>query len=215
MGKVEKKIRPRLTNIGNCELGRVKGQKQVCGVELKRKNIIASPSSSSQRTHVSSSPTFIDLWNTNRRFVGWWKLELYKSVMSPPKTEKLFEYTCQKMELCHFFFRLGLDLKVALSALTFTNSTSFTEKSQQHQPWITMSEHNNLTKLEHQGYSQQRERSKVRAQSLHNNRQYFPRRRWKCKEKTLKNKWRRQAHNSLLNAIQDKDFCQLRLLLLT
>lgn len=67
------------------------------------------------------------------------------------------------MGLWHFVFRLGLDLKVALSAPTITNSTSFTKKWQQHQPWVPMSEHNNPKRLEHRGYSRQRERSQLRA----------------------------------------------------
>lgn len=108
---------------------------------------------------------------------------------------------------------LGLDLKVALAALTFINNTSFTENCSQHQPWVTMSAHNNLKKLEHQGCSQQGKGQGSEPQSLCNNRQYFPCRCWKCKSATLKNKWQLflwewggQGHSSCSNAIQDAGF---------
>lgn len=63
MGKVvrHEKKRPRLTNVENCELGRVKGQKQVCGVDLKslRKNMVASHL---HGRHMYHHPPLLSTW---------------------------------------------------------------------------------------------------------------------------------------------------------
>lgn len=89
-----------ITGVEKSWVGGVKGQKQVFGVGLKslRKDMIASPFSASWRTPALSSLPFIDLWRKNLWFVCWWTLELCASLLSPSNAEKMFEYTCHKLD---------------------------------------------------------------------------------------------------------------------